>query len=79
MSLRECMDAEDSIDVYDEVRIPDIFSPVEAKWPEYDEDGSYLPPVWFCSDFAEHEHRWRLSAWLCGRVQYVRYLLKGVK
>ncbi len=26
-------------------------------------------PVWTCSDHVHHEHRWRWTAWLCGRVQ----------
>jgi hypothetical protein len=24
---------------------------------------------WTCSDFVHHEHRWRWTAWLCGRWQ----------
>jgi hypothetical protein len=27
--------------------------------------------MWTCSDYIHHEHRWRWSAWLCGRLQYV--------
>lgn len=26
---------------------------------------------WTCSDFIHHEHRWKWTAWLCGRVQYL--------
>ncbi len=25
---------------------------------------------WTCSDHAGHVHRWRWSAWLCGRMQW---------
>jgi hypothetical protein len=26
---------------------------------------------WTCSDYVSHSHRWRWSAWLCGRVQWL--------
>ena len=38
-----------------------------------------MPSVWFCSEFAEHGHRWRWVAWLCGWWQYAKYLLEGVE
>jgi hypothetical protein len=28
-----------------------------------------LRRIWTCSDFTRHEHRFMLSAWICGRVQ----------
>jgi hypothetical protein len=28
--------------------------------------------IYTCSDFVHHQHRWRWSAWLCGRVQKYR-------
>jgi hypothetical protein len=31
---------------------------------------------WSCSDFAHHEHRWRWSAWLCGKRQWVTQILR---
>lgn len=24
---------------------------------------------WTCSDFMDHDHRWYVTAWLCGRWQ----------
>lgn len=29
-----------------------------------------LQMKWTCSDFVKHSHRWKWSAWLCGRWQY---------
>jgi hypothetical protein len=26
---------------------------------------------WTCSDFVHHEHRWKWTAWLCGRWQWL--------
>ena len=26
---------------------------------------------WSCSDYVKHEHRWRWTAWLCGRWQRI--------
>lgn len=26
---------------------------------------------WTCSDYANHNHRWKWTAWLCGRLQMV--------
>lgn len=25
---------------------------------------------WTCSDYCHHEHRWMITAYLCGRCQY---------
>ena len=30
---------------------------------------------WTCSNFVKHEHRWYLTAWLCGRWQYAKALV----
>jgi hypothetical protein len=30
---------------------------------------------WTCSDYVSHSHRWRWSAWLCGRVQWLAGVL----
>lgn len=27
---------------------------------------------WSCSEFVRHEHRWKWTAWLCGRWQLLR-------
>lgn len=32
--------------------------------------------IWTCSNFVRHEHRWKWSAWICGRCQYFRARLK---
>ena len=32
-----------------------------------------------CSDYVHHEHRWRWTAWLCGRLQYVRFQLNDLE
>lgn len=32
---------------------------------------------WTCSDFVKHEHRWRWSAWLCGRLQALMNRSRG--
>lgn len=26
--------------------------------------------VWTCNNFVHHQHRWKWSAWICGRIQY---------
>ncbi len=26
--------------------------------------------IWTCSNFKKHQHRWKWTAWLCGRIQY---------
>ena len=28
-----------------------------------------IKPCWTCSDYVRHEHRWRWTAWICGRIQ----------
>jgi len=28
---------------------------------------------WSCSDYCHHEHRWKWSAWLCGRIQKYKH------
>ena len=30
--------------------------------------------VWTCSDNCQHEHKYRWTAWLCGRIQYLKRL-----
>jgi len=25
--------------------------------------------VWTCSNVAHHQHRWKWTAWICGRIQ----------
>ena len=34
-----------------------------------------IKPVWTCSDYVYHEHKYKLTAWLCGRIQYFKYLI----
>jgi len=36
-----------------------------------------IKACWSCSDFAHHEHRWKWSAWVCGRIQYFMRLFTG--
>lgn len=32
---------------------------------------------WTCSDFSHHEHKYKLMAWLCGKLQLMgRYKMK---
>ena len=33
--------------------------------------------VWSCSDYKHHEHKYKLTAYLCGRLQYVLAKLKN--
>ena len=30
-----------------------------------------LRTAWTCSDYVHHQHRWRWTAWLCGRWQCI--------
>ena len=30
--------------------------------------------VWTCSDYINHEHKYKFTAWLCGRIQYLKRL-----
>lgn len=30
-----------------------------------------IKPIWTCSNHAHHEHRYRWTAWLCGRLQFL--------
>ena len=34
--------------------------------------------VWSCSDYKDHNHKYRFTAYLCGRLQYVLAMLKNV-
>jgi hypothetical protein len=27
--------------------------------------------VWTCSDFARHKHKWKWTATICGRIQFI--------
>jgi len=31
---------------------------------------------WSCSDYVHHEHRYKWTAWLCGRIQYIWHRIK---
>ena len=31
---------------------------------------------WTCSNYVHHQHRWKWTAWLCGRLQYLKFLIE---
>ena len=33
---------------------------------------------WTCTDWGGHEHRWRWTAWLCGRWQLALAWMRGL-
>jgi len=34
-----------------------------------------LRMVWTCSDYCHHQHKWRITAYLCGRAQFIAAFL----
>ena len=33
---------------------------------------------WSCSDYCHHEHKYKWTAWLCGRIQKYFHKIKGL-
>ena len=34
--------------------------------------------IWTCSDFVYHEHRWKFTAWICGRAQLLIRMIQSM-
>lgn len=50
---------------------------VNIKNCQYNSDIFFRPHkikiIWTCSNFVHHEHKFKLTAWLCGRFQYLKF------
>jgi len=38
-----------------------------------------LKLCWTCSNYTHHEHRWKWTAWICGRTQLFLLKIMGIR